>query len=74
MHDSSPLRPVAGDDDVPKLFVNAEPGVDPGRPAAGVLPALAGADRGHGAGGALRPEDAPDEIGRAIADWLRQLR
>ncbi|MEP6649113.1 MAG: hypothetical protein ABJA74_04270 [Lapillicoccus sp.] len=57
---------------VPKLFVEAVPGVmfeahrrfarSWGEP-----------DARHGPSRALVPEDAPDEIGSAIADWLHAL-
>ena len=59
--------------DVPKLFVNAEPGA-----------ILVGAQRAccHGwphqseitvKGSHFIQEDSPDEIGRALADWYRTL-
>jgi haloalkane dehalogenase len=60
--------------DVPKLFVNAEPGsilVGRQRQVVRRWPALTEVTvpASH-----FVPEDAPDELGRALADWLGTLR
>ena len=54
--------------DVPKLFINAEPGAILIGAAARVLPGLAEPDRGDGAGeplhpGGFRPRDRPGDRG-----------
>jgi haloalkane dehalogenase len=58
--------------DVPKLFIEAVPGVmfDEHRALAGSWP-----HQQHLTvpGSHVVPEDSPDEIGRAVADWLRDL-
>jgi haloalkane dehalogenase len=59
--------------EVPKLFVNAEPGsilVGRQRAVARRWPALTEVTV---PGGHFVPEDSPDEIGRALADWLPTL-
>jgi haloalkane dehalogenase len=58
---------------VPKLFVNAEPGsilVGRQRTVVRRWPALTEVTV---PGGHFVPEDSPDEIGRALADWLPTL-
>ena len=59
--------------DVPKLFVNADPGsilVGRQRETVRRWPALTEVTV---PGSHFVPEDSPDDMGRAIADWLRTL-
>jgi haloalkane dehalogenase len=59
--------------DVPKLFVNADPGfllVGRQRALVRTWPALTEVTV---PGSHFVPEDSPDEMGRALADWLRTL-
>jgi haloalkane dehalogenase len=60
--------------DVPKLFLNAEPGsilVGRQREVVRKWPALTEVTV---PGSHFVPEDSPDEIGRALADWIPTLR
>ena len=58
---------------VPKLFLKAEPGAILASGGYRPRPRVASADRGTVAGVHFVQEDLPDEIGRAIAGWMRTL-
>jgi haloalkane dehalogenase len=62
------------DSDIPKLFVNAEPGAILGEQARAFCRSWANQSEVTVKGIHFIQEDSPDEIGRAIADWLRGLR
>jgi haloalkane dehalogenase len=59
--------------DLPKLFVNAEPGVFITGPVRDFCRSWPNQTEVTVAGGHFVQEDAPGEVGRAIADWYRTL-
>lgn len=59
--------------DVPKLFINAEPGVILVGRQREVCRAWPNQTEVTVKGSHFVPEDSPHEIGRAVADWLRSL-
>ena len=60
--------------DVPKLFINADPGSILWSAPARVLPRLAQPDRGHRQGRALHPGGQPRRDRQAVAEFVRRLR
>ena len=66
------LREWLSTSPVPKLFVNAEPGVDPGRGAARVLPRWPNQQEVTVSGNHFLQEDSPDEIGQALAAFVQR--
>ena len=63
-----------GTSNVPKLFIKAEPGaLLGGGPNLGTVRAWPNQTEVTVAGVHFCQEDSPDEIGRAIADWMRKL-
>jgi haloalkane dehalogenase len=59
--------------DLPKLFINAEPGAILTGPVREVCRRWPNQQEVTVAGSHFIQEDSPDEIGRAIADWLAKL-
>ena len=59
--------------DVPKLFVNAEPGAILTGPVREICRAWPNQQEITVAGSHFIQEDSGEEIGRAIADWLGSL-
>ena len=60
--------------DLPKLFINAEPGAILTGPLREVCRRWPNQQEVTVAGSHFIQEDSPDEIGRAIADWLAKLQ
>ncbi|MFP6689369.1 MAG: haloalkane dehalogenase, partial [Alphaproteobacteria bacterium] len=58
---------------MPKLFVNAEPGAILQGPLAEHCRAWPNTSEVTVAGNHFAQEDSPDEIGAALADWIRGL-
>jgi haloalkane dehalogenase len=59
---------------VPKLFINAEPGAILTGPQRDVYRTWPNPGGGDGSRQPFHPEDAPDDIGVAIANFVRRLR
>ena len=66
------LRGVAGDEPVPKLFVVADPGAILNGPPLEFCRTWPNQREVTVAGNHFVQEDSPDEIGRAIAAWMRE--
>ena len=58
---------------MPKLFIDAEPGAILKGPLADHCRAWPNVSEVSVAGNHFIQEDSPDEIGEAVADWLRGL-
>lgn len=61
---------LAGSEDLPKLFINAEPGAFLVGAAREFVRSWPNLEEVTVAGAHFIQEDSPDEIGRAIADWV----